>query len=333
MGKKHPKLRRALKLQFRTNNNGGRSSFAPRPGEQPIVMLRVQVVGCADILAKDRNGYSDPFVTAALPPSPSKYQTPVAKKTLNPTFPAQSATWDFPVFLSTASVLELVVWDKDVLKRDYLGEVGVPVEAWFGDDEQDQELRAKRWEADGNVPFTLPIISSRPGTAAQGSITLKLGFVAPPPPPSNVNQAPLDFDAVYKALRREGRRSVVSAPPLGLAGCATQVRDRQLCRGRASGKLVPAPSFILSSLRAHQGVMGSPCPSQFGPRESMQTRSRWGRELIAADANLRKGKTDACYSNEVGAWGIALYPLAEQARSHGPAYQYLIHLIAMLSEL
>jgi hypothetical protein len=43
------------------------------------------------------------------------------------------------------------VWDKDVLKRDYLGEVGVPVEAWFGDDEQDQELRAKRWEADGNV--------------------------------------------------------------------------------------------------------------------------------------------------------------------------------------
>ncbi|KAJ7212740.1 ribosomal protein L2, partial [Mycena rebaudengoi] len=81
------------------------------------------------------------------------------QKTLHPTFPAQSATWDFPVFLSTMSVLELVVWDKDVLKRDYLGEVGVPVEAWFGDDEQ-------RWEANGNVDYQARVVDTDAATHA-----------------------------------------------------------------------------------------------------------------------------------------------------------------------
>lgn len=63
--KKHPKLRRALKLPFhgRAGTTAvGRNTFAPRPGEQPIVFLRVQVIGCNEVLAKDRNGFSDPYV-------------------------------------------------------------------------------------------------------------------------------------------------------------------------------------------------------------------------------------------------------------------------------
>lgn len=39
---------------------GARNSFAPLPGELPIVVCRLQVVGCRDLLAKDRNGFSDP---------------------------------------------------------------------------------------------------------------------------------------------------------------------------------------------------------------------------------------------------------------------------------
>lgn len=38
----------------------GRNAFAPRPDEQPVVLLRVQILSCHDLLAKDKGGVSDP---------------------------------------------------------------------------------------------------------------------------------------------------------------------------------------------------------------------------------------------------------------------------------
>ena len=76
----------------------------------------------------------DRFVVASL--LGTKFQTPVAKKTLNPTYPPKDATFDFPIYLSLADklgVVELVVWDKDVIKKDYLGEAWIPIEDWFRD--------------------------------------------------------------------------------------------------------------------------------------------------------------------------------------------------------
>lgn len=66
----------------------------------------------------------------------NRQQTTVAKKTLNPTYALKDATFDFPIYLSLADklgVLELVMWDKDVLGKDYLGEVSLPLEDWFID--------------------------------------------------------------------------------------------------------------------------------------------------------------------------------------------------------
>ncbi|KAJ7679384.1 C2 domain-containing protein, partial [Mycena polygramma] len=213
--KKHPKLRRALKLPFpgRTGTTAvGRNTFTPRQGEQPIVFLRVQVLGGNGLLAKDRNGFSDPFVVASL--LHVRHHTPVAKKTVNPVYAPKDATWDFPIYLSVADklgVVELVVWDKDVIRKDYLGEAGVAVEDWFA------ASRPKAWDAPGNVPFTVPLVSSRPGTPAQGTIQLRLGFVAPPPPTAHApNQAQVDFDAIYRNLVKNTRKSLVSAPPVRL---------------------------------------------------------------------------------------------------------------------
>jgi hypothetical protein len=50
-------------------------------------------------------------------------------------FPPQSSTFEFPVYSSLAEVLgalELVVWDKNKFtKKEYLGEVAIPVVEWF----------------------------------------------------------------------------------------------------------------------------------------------------------------------------------------------------------
>jgi phosphatidylserine decarboxylase len=67
----------------------------------------------------------------------NRYQTPAIKRTLNPTYQPKDATFDFPLYLSLADrygAAEVVVWDKDMLKKDYLGEVALPLEDWFGDD-------------------------------------------------------------------------------------------------------------------------------------------------------------------------------------------------------
>ena len=38
----------------------GRNTLKPRPGEPPMVIFRLQVLGCSNLLAKDRGGTSDP---------------------------------------------------------------------------------------------------------------------------------------------------------------------------------------------------------------------------------------------------------------------------------
>ena len=68
----------------------------------------------------------------------TRHHTPVSKKSTNPTYDPKDATFDFPIYASLADklgVLELVVWDKDsVLRKYYLGEVALPLEDWFRDD-------------------------------------------------------------------------------------------------------------------------------------------------------------------------------------------------------
>ena len=61
-------------------------------------------------------------------------KTPYIKATLNPIYPPKDATFEFPVYLSqaeTMGALELIVWDKDIIGRDYLGEVALPIQDWF----------------------------------------------------------------------------------------------------------------------------------------------------------------------------------------------------------
>ena len=53
----------AARLPAKVAGGGSsRNAFAPLAGENPIVVLKVQVLSCKELYAKDRNGYSDPYV-------------------------------------------------------------------------------------------------------------------------------------------------------------------------------------------------------------------------------------------------------------------------------
>ena len=64
--KKAVKIKKALKTAARlpirvSVGRGNRSrNVAPLPGEHPIVILRVRIVECKNLLAKDKGGTSDP---------------------------------------------------------------------------------------------------------------------------------------------------------------------------------------------------------------------------------------------------------------------------------
>ncbi|ETW83451.1 hypothetical protein HETIRDRAFT_474586 [Heterobasidion irregulare TC 32-1] len=197
-------LRSAARLPARVSSGrgSGRNAFSPIPGEAPIVSLRVQVLGCSDLLAKDRNGLSDPFVVVSV--LSNRQQTPVLKRTTNPIYPAKDATFNFPIYLSLADklgVVELVVWDKDMLKKEYLGEVGLPLEDWF-------KNGIYAFDDPDNEPFSLDLLSTRSNTSVRGSIRIKVGFVNPP---DLFNLA--DFGETYQELIKRSRPSLVSAPP------------------------------------------------------------------------------------------------------------------------
>lgn len=67
----------------------------------------------------------------------TRHHTPVIKRNANPEYSLKDATFDFPIYLSLADrlgTIEIVVWDKDnMLRKEYLGEVALPLEDWFMD--------------------------------------------------------------------------------------------------------------------------------------------------------------------------------------------------------
>ncbi|KAH9031591.1 phosphatidylserine decarboxylase-domain-containing protein [Lactarius deliciosus] len=206
--KKGLKIGRALRsaallpIRVSAGRGSGRNAFLPGPGEAPVVVLRVQILSCQNLEPKDRNGYSDPFVTVSV--LSTRFQTPVCKRTLSPVYAAKDATFDFPIYMSLADklgVLEFVVWDKDMLKKEYMGEHALPLDEWF-------KGTAFAFDDPDNQSFSVSLISSRATITVSGTMHIKVGFVRP------LNSTTLpDFVETYNALIKRSRPSLVSAPP------------------------------------------------------------------------------------------------------------------------
>lgn len=155
----------------------------------------------------------------------TRYQTPVCKRTLNPVYAAKDATFDFPIYLSLADklgVLEFVVWDKDMLRKEYMGEHALPLDEWFkgnafafDDSDNEASLLCDRNITSGEItclypqPFSVNVVSSRATTNASGTMHIKVGFVHPPN-----RTSPLEFEEVYQSLVKHSRPSLVSLLPV-----------------------------------------------------------------------------------------------------------------------
>ncbi|KAH9173704.1 C2 domain-containing protein [Lactarius sanguifluus] len=154
-------------------------------GETLVVILRVQIFSCHNLEAKDRNGYSDPFVVVSFLGKQSS--TPVCKRSLNPVYEAKDATFDFPIYVNKLSALEFVVWDKDVIKNDFLGKYSLPVHQWI-------RGTAFAFNDRNNQDFSVDLDSSPHGT-----MRIKVGLVHPP----NSTSLP-DLGKTYNTLISHG---------------------------------------------------------------------------------------------------------------------------------
>ncbi|KZP08405.1 hypothetical protein FIBSPDRAFT_922684 [Athelia psychrophila] len=128
----------------------------------------------------------------------TRFHTPVSKRETSPTYVPNTATFEFPLYLSLAHQLgsiELV---------EYLGEAAALLDSWF------------RQESDGvfgfhdpaNQPYDVPLVSTRASTPTTGTVQIKLGFVS-----SMTTLALMEFRDVYNELVKRSRPSLVSAPP------------------------------------------------------------------------------------------------------------------------
>lgn len=133
----------------------------------------------------------------------TRFTTPVIKRSLNPTYPAESSTFDYPIYLSLAAViggrgLEGVVWDKvgaverwsglgantkDLMRKEYMGEFNVDVDQWFGGgpvqlwSENLPVRAAARYGADACQVQSFGLISSRRRRKVSGAVSLQIGFL------------------------------------------------------------------------------------------------------------------------------------------------------------
>ncbi|KAG8938938.1 hypothetical protein FRC04_007234, partial [Tulasnella sp. 424] len=236
-------------------------------GEQPAVILRVQVVGCADLLAKGKGGTSNPFVVVKL--GRERYSTPVVKLSFNPEYAAEKATFDFPIYRSGVGylgALELVVWDKALLRKDCIGEAAILFDEWF---KHHEPSPAFAFDDPRNKPFPTPVVSSGKNTQAQGTIQVKIGFV-PIDPASPPNYAAMFFE-FQQLAKMTGPTLHSSVPTRGIG--TTLVGESEIEDDGLSSAEEDSGDEMEEGTTPESGTSTSPTPmsSTLGSRKNAQT--------------------------------------------------------------
>ncbi|KAG9305463.1 hypothetical protein G9A89_021181 [Geosiphon pyriformis] len=138
--------------------------------EISTISLRVDIIEGKELVAKDRNGYSDPYVVLQI--GDEIHQTQVVNKNLNPRW---DASFETPVSTrEPPKEILLTCWDKDAFGKDYMGEIKVSLqELWqdgyLGYDDPENKVK---W-------YPLQNISRPKESSISGAIAIKVGLINP----------------------------------------------------------------------------------------------------------------------------------------------------------
>lgn len=137
--------------------------------QQKPYHLKVEVKEARDLVSRDINGKSDPFVVLKL--GRIKQQTSVIPKTLNPNW--GGLTFEFDVENPT-DILHISVWDKDMIGKDFLGKMNFPLIDLLPQNDGKREVIM--FDSADNTPVWYPLKQRKANERITGEILLKIGY-------------------------------------------------------------------------------------------------------------------------------------------------------------
>jgi len=133
--------------------------------------LKVEVFEARDLISKDFNGKSDPYVVLKL--GRQKHQTSVIPKTLNPNW--GGLIFEFEV-VDPTDFLYISVWDKDMIGKDFLGKTKFPLIDLLPHSTEEGSRNVIMFDDEDNEPIWYPLKQRRSKEKVSGEILLKIGY-------------------------------------------------------------------------------------------------------------------------------------------------------------
>ncbi|GAA5879567.1 hypothetical protein JCM16303_003253 [Sporobolomyces ruberrimus] len=219
------------KVPFRGKNAQQRRAALFKPlieGDSPLGTLVIQVQAARNLVAKDRNGLSDPYVVIRY--ANNRVTSPTAYKTLNPIWSSnkgtsrsssngESSVGEAKLEIKEVSEslglarerIEIVCWDRDRVGSEYMGETSLGIEDWWGElgiKELDENVNVPIGFSDeGNKPVWHSLRSSRSRASVSGEILVKIGFVSSGQTSPTYPLFDSDRTRIVSALKRIAERT------------------------------------------------------------------------------------------------------------------------------
>ncbi|KAI9593588.1 C2 domain-containing protein [Syncephalis fuscata] len=93
-----------------------------------MVSIHIHLMNATNLAPKDSNGLSDPVICRYSIWS-SKHQSKTIKKTLDPVW---NEVFELPIKPGRMTpAINVTIWDKDTIGRDYMGEITIPLQHLF----------------------------------------------------------------------------------------------------------------------------------------------------------------------------------------------------------